>query len=557
MSDERADRTDQDAPVAGVNVEGARVIAFPGAEQPGAEHHGLSDIAADDPIALDAATDGPGIEPDLLDPSFEAVAHAHQPMGVAEVQRLALRGVAVLAVRTFGLRMITFSGNVLLARLLVPKAFGLFAIVSFVVNLAAFLADMGIGPALIQRQKDLTEDDLRTAFTLSFFVDLIFTVALLLAAPWIVRIYHLDPRYALPVRVLSVTILLSTFATIPNITLERSLQFGKDSACDMIASLVYIITCVALAYSGLHVWAFVIASILSRVVNAALLNIFAFWRPRFGLSRASVKELLSFGLPYQGTGILIQFKDSFVPTFLAVVAGASAVGYINWAVGMAANPLFLLAIVTKVTFPAYSRLQNDRRALRNALEQSIKWVAATVFPVALMLMALAPQIVHYVYSPKWAPGLPAFYMMCIPIMLSSYSTVMVSALYGMGRAKQVLKLTVIWTIVGWGLSVPLTLKIGYNGWALAMLLTSTLSVLSVREVNRVIKISFVPTLVRIFASAALPALGVWVLAPHIVHDLTSLAFLGFAGGIGYLSLMVMGGDGREAQRLMKMVLKRA
>jgi PST family polysaccharide transporter len=554
VSDERVEIGDEarppEAPRAYVEIpDGATVLAFPAT-------HRVSDLDPEDEVAVGIAEDGPGIEPDLLDPEHEAtVRHVHMP--VAEVKRLAVRGIAVLAVRTFGLRMITFTGNVILARTLVPKSFGLFAIVSFIVQFAAFLADMGIGPALVQRKEELTEADLRTAFTLSFIIDAAFTIGLVLVAPWLVRIYHLEPRYVLPVRVLSVTIMMSTFATVPNILLERRLQFARNSAADMIASITYITLCVLLVVvAGFQLWSFIIASIVSRIVNTVLMNTYSFWRPRFGLARDSVRSLLRFGLPYQANGLLLQIKDSLVPTFVAWYAGAAAVGYLNWSIGMAANALFLLTIVTRVTFPAYARLQHDPRELRTALEQSIKWVAATVFPVALLLMAVAPQVLHYVYGEKWRPGLVPFYLLCIPIMMSSYSTVVVSALYGLGRARQVLKLTVIWTIVGWGLAIPLTLRFGITGFAGAMALVSSLSVMSVFEVNKVIKIHFVPTLLRIFCYAALPALAVWALAPHIVHDLVSLAFLGFAGGVAYLSLMYVGGELTEARQLMRTVMKR-
>lgn len=561
MSDERADlrpgsteprEADPPSETSVRIPEGAKVIAFPNAE---AAHH-ISDLDPEDQVAVEIAEDGPGVEPDLLDPGIEGVVRHHH-MPIAEVKRLALRGVAVLAVRTFGLRMITFTGNVILARILVPKSFGLFAIVSFIVQFSAFLADMGIGPALVQRKEELTERDLRAAFTLSFLIDAAFTVGLILVAPLLVNLYHLEPRYVLPIRVLSVTIMLSTFATIPNILLERRMEFSRNSAADMIASILYITLCVVLVVGlGLQLWAFIIASIVSRLVNTILMNTYAFWRPRFGFNRESVRTLLRFGLPYQANGLLIQVKDSLVPTFVAWHAGASAVGQLNWSIGMAANALFLLTIVTRVTFPAYARLQHDPRALRRALEMSIKWVAATVFPVAMILMALADPIVHYVYGEKWRPGLYSFYLLCIPIMMSSFSTVLVSALYGLGRARQVLKLTVIWTIVGWALAIPLTKRYGITGFAAAMALVSLLSVMSVIEVRKIIEIRFVPTLLRIFVFAALPALGVWVLAPHVVHNLVSLAFLGFAGGVAYLSFMWMGGELTEARGLITSVLKR-
>lgn len=509
----------------------------------------------EDPLALAIAEDTAGvIGVDPLEPQVSAVPHEPPQaphMGVAEVKRLAVRGVAALAIRTMGVRLMTFTGNVLLARLLAPKTFGLFAIVNFIVAIASFLADLGIGAALIQRKEELTEEDLRTAFTLGIIIDTAFTTAIFLLAPVLVRLYSLDPRYALAVRVLSLTILFSTFGTIPSIKLERRLQFTKASMADIASQLVYTAIAVTLAFNGLHVWAFVIASVVSRALDAVLLNLMAFWRPRLGLTKDSARRLLVFGLPYQATGLIVQVKDNFVPTFVAFAGGATAVGYLNWAVGLAATPLFLVTIVSRITFPTYARLQHELEELRSAIEQSIRWISATVFPGVFLIMALASPIVHNLYGDKWRPALPSFYFLCIPILASSYSTVLVSALYGLGRAKQVLKLTVIWTVAGWGLGVPMTLWFGFTGFAAALAIVSSLSLLAVYEIRKVIDVRFARMQIRLLAIAGLPALAVWVAAPHVVHSVATLGGLGVAGGTAYVLLLLVTGEFGDARRLLK------
>ncbi|MCA1832382.1 MAG: lipopolysaccharide biosynthesis protein [Actinomycetota bacterium] len=520
-----------------------------------ARHLHVVPTEPEEPLALAIAEDTAGVigvdplEPQVSSSQPEPPGAPH--MGVAEVKRLAVRGVAALAIRTVGVRMMTFTGNVLLARLLAPKTFGLFAIVNFIVAIASFLADLGIGAALIQRREELTEEDMRTAFTLGLFIDTAFTAAIFLLAPVLVHLYHLDSRYVLAIRVLSMTIMFSTFGTIPSIKLERKLQFTRASMADVASQLVYTAIAVTLAFKGLHVWAFVIASITSRALDAVLLNVMAFWRPRIGFTKASAKRLLVFGLPYQATGLIVQIKDNFVPTFIAFAGGATAVGYLNWAVGLAATPLFLVTIVSRITFPTYARLQHELEELKDAIEQSIRWISATVFPGVFMIMALASPIVHNLYGDKWRPALPAFYFLCIPIMASSYSTVIVSALYGLGRAKQVLRLTIIWTIAGWGLGVPMTLAWGFTGFAAALAIVSSLSLLAVYEIRKVIDLRFARMQIRLMAMAALPSLGVWIAAPRVVHSVATLGAVGIAGGCVYVFILFITGEIGDARRLLK------
>ena len=210
----------------------------------------------------------------------------------------------------------------------------------------------------------------------------------------------------------------------------------------------------------------------------------------------------------------------------------------------------LLPIVQKVTFPAYARLQHDLPALKEAIESSIKWVAASVFPATLFIVVLARQIVEHVYGPKWLPGLPSLYLLAIPMLAASYGTVIVSALYGLGRASRVLRLTIIWAIAGWGLGAPLTLWLGMHGFALAMCLVAGLSVLPVIELNKVVRISFVPQLTRIFFFAGIPA-GIVAIFAHHVSNLFELAGLALAGGTCYLVLMYLGGELSEMLAMLK------
>lgn len=486
-------------------------------------------------------------------PQIDGGPTAHSELEADEVKRLALRGVGALVMRSIGQRGLQMIGNVLLARWLAPTTFGLYAIVSFVIGIAGFLADLGLGASLIQRRDRLTQKDLRTAFTLSLLLNGAVVVLLWILAHPIVRAYGVAPQHETAVRVMALSVLFSSFTVIPTIRLERMLKFKQISIADLAGQMIYLGVTVPLAFSfrapsfaeanaDNAVWIFVWGTLASRAVHTLIMNLASRWRPRIGLDWRAMREMLRFGLPYQMNGFVNALKDNFIPTFIAAVAGATAVGYVTWAVGLVTNALILLPVVTRVTFPAYARLQHDPAALRDAIEKSIRWVAATVFPAALLLAALARQIVEHLYGPKWAGGLVSFYLLTIPILASAYSTVMVSALYALGQAKAVLRLSMIWAVAGWALAVPAVLLVGYHGFALAMALVSTLSVLTVRELNRFVKVRFVPGLIKIFTLSAIPAAVVASVARILVHSVVSLAALAAAGGALYLLLLYLTGE---------------
>lgn len=505
----------------------------------------------------------PEVAPGVVEhPEMDAGPTAHPDLESSEVRRLAARGVGVLLVRSLVQRSLQMSGNILLARWLAPKTFGLYAVVSFLVGFAGFMSDLGVGASLIQRRAHLTERDLRAAFTLSLALNAVMVSILWVTAPLLVSAYH-APETLGSVRVLALTVFLATFSQIPSIQLERHLKFRTLAIADLAGQVAYLGLALIMAFPywrhpGLAesqaaeaVWIFVYATLASRAVHALIVNLRSPWKPAIAFDLDRARDLLRFGLPYQLNGFVNALKDNFIPIFIALVAGATATGYVVWAVGLATNALFLMPIVGRVAFPAYARLQHDLPELKRAVESSIRLLAMTVIPSALFLAAFARQIVEHVYVPKWSPALPSVYLLCIPMINSAYSTVCVSALYGLGRAKSVLRLTLIWAAAGWALGVPLTLAIGEHGFALAMSIVSWLSFLSVRALNETVKIHFVPALLRITLVAAIPAALCAFISARFVHDWIGLLVLAIGGGLAYLAGLSLTGDLKLVIRFAK------
>jgi teichuronic acid exporter len=496
----------------------------------------------------------PEVAPGVVEhPEIDTGPTAHAELETHEVRRLAYRGFGVLLARSLAQRGLQMAGNILLARWLAPKTFGLYAVVSFLVGFAGFLSDLGVGAALVQRRQRLREKDLETAFTLSLAFNAVAIVALWSIAPLLVRAYQ-HPGSLGAVRAMTLTILLGTFSAIPSVVLERRLQFKTLAIADLLGQVAYLGIALSMAIrywkqpalaelEAVHaVWIFVYAAVASRAVHAIVVNFRSPWRPRLRFDWNDSKELLRFGLPYQLNGFVNSMKDNFIPIFIALVVGATQTGYVVWAVGLVTNALLFMPIVSRVAFPAFSRLQHDRAAFGVAVESAIKLVAITVIPAAFFLAAFARQIVEHVYVPKWAPGLPSVYLLCIPMINSAYSTVCVSALYGLGRAKTVLRLTLVWAAAGWALGVPLTLMMGMHGFALAMSVVSWLSFMAVRALSKEVRISFVPAMLRISLVAAIPAGICALLSGPLVRNAWQLAALAIAGGAAYLVGLKMTGD---------------
>lgn len=475
-----------------------------------------------------------------IDPNALAgTAPLHPEMELEELKHRAVKGALALLLRDGVARIAGIAGGIALARILTPEVFGIFAVVTFVVMVANFFRDVGLGAALVQRGEPPGEAEFRTVFTVQLvlvgaLVALVFAVAPVLAAA-----YGLEDSVTWLIRVSALSLLMSALGTVPSIKLERKLEFDRLVMVEIPTTVAFQVVAVGMALAGFGVWSLVGGSLARAALGLVLIYAVSPWTPRLGLDRASLSSMLSFGVPFQLSGLITLVKDNVTPTFVAAVAGAQAVGYIGWAANAAYMPLTLVAIAGRVSFPAYSRLQDKTEVLKAAIERSIRIISMLLFPIVALWMALAPQIVHYVYTDKWMPALPAFYLFCASTVTASVSTTLVNALYALGRSDSVLKLNVIWMILAWGLGVPLVLWLGYEGIPLSSALISVTVVLTVREMDRHIRISILPNVLPSLAAASIAGIAAYLLLGPMIDGLIGLGLAAVGGGFVYLASILV------------------
>lgn len=383
-----------------------------------------------------------------------------------ELKRKSLKGLSALFARQVLVKVIFFAGNIILARLLAPQIFGIYAIIQFVVQFFSTFGDVGIGAALIQKKGELSQEELSTTFWLQQMLVWLVVVAVVLAAPLALKIYPtLPPVGVWMIRAMALSFLFSSLKTIPAILMERNIDFNRIAWVDITENLAFQAVAVTCAYLGYGVWSFVAAAITRAFLGAAIIYALSAWRPSFHYRFESVKGLVRFGLPYQGNQLLNFIKDAVTPLFVGVYVGTAAVGYLRWACNFAFVPLVLSETFGRVAFPAFSKLQNDTPLLGRTIERSIRMMTFVMLPVTAILMALAPEITHVFYTDKWLPALGAFYLFSFTPLLMGISLPMFSGILSLGKSNIILAMSVVLIAIEWGIGAPLVLKLGFVGIA--------------------------------------------------------------------------------------------
>jgi O-antigen/teichoic acid export membrane protein len=419
--------------------------------------------------------------------------------------------------------------------------YGVFIIVSAFVNFFAYFSDVGLAAALIQKKDTVTEKDLKTTFTIQQLLVLIILAILFIISPYVSQIYHLNSAGKFLLYSLGISLFLSSLKTIPSVLLERELNFSKLVMPQVVESVIYNIVAVFLSWRGWGVASFTWAVLIRGIVGLVLMYVIKPWKPGFALDKTSLTKLLKFGAPYQLNTLIATIKDDGFTAFLGGVLGADGVGILGWAQKWAQYPLRLfLDQVLKVTFPAFSRMQDNKNELKNSLTRSIFFVCFLVFPALTGLLIIAPLLIHIVPKwGKWQPAIIPLYFISINIFFAAATTQLTNLLNAIGKIKTTFKLMLMWTSLTWLIIPFLSIKYGVNGAALGYAIVGASSVIAIILVQRIIKFSLRESVLPPLLASLIMGLLLFILKSHLPYNIISVFLLIICGIVIYLISMYL------------------
>ncbi|MBI2599377.1 oligosaccharide flippase family protein [Candidatus Daviesbacteria bacterium] len=416
-----------------------------------------------------------------------------------------VKGVGILTARTILIQIIAFSANALLTVFLDPAEYGVFFIVSALINFLAYFGDIGFAAALIQKQEKLTQLELRTIFTVQQVLVISLFIIVFIATPVVENIYKLDQKAVYLLWAVAFSLLFSSLKTIPNVLLERRLEFNKWVIPQIVETIIFNTSVVFFAWKGYGVTSFTFAVLLRGFLGLLITYTVSPWLPGFAFSANAFKSVLKFGVPYQANALLAMIKDDGMTILLGGILGQSGVGLLGWAQKWAYAPLrFVMDQVIKVTFPAFSRLQSNKEELSNAVSKAVLFISILVFPALVILIMIAPSLTEIIpkYN-KWNPALNALLLISITSALAAVTTPLTNALNAIGKISITFKLMIMWSILTW-ITVPiLSVFFGLNGAAFGFSLVGLSSFVAMVVVSKYITVTYFQSVIKPLMAALL------------------------------------------------------
>jgi O-antigen/teichoic acid export membrane protein len=357
--------------------------------------------------------------------------------------RFGMKWTAIALVTTQILRFVT---TIVLARLLVPELFGLVAMANATIHIIAVVREFGLGSAYIQRKVQEGEDErvsANTTFYILCMINALMFMAAWFLAPWTAAFFS-EERLTDVLRVLTMSFILDGVVTITGVVLRKKLEFGKFAVSEIIGRVSYSAVSISLALSGFGVWSLVFGQLTSQVIRAGVSLKLSGWRPALEFSTKIARELFSFGKYLWGFSIISALGDSLDRVIIGRWLGAANLGIYGLALNLSKLPATQISwMINRIAFPALSRIQDDKAALRRTFLKTINHVAPISIPVGLALSATSEALVATLYGANWAGAAPVLEVLAIYGTVLSLSSLTGPVFKAIGKPKALLYTSVL------------------------------------------------------------------------------------------------------------------
>jgi O-antigen/teichoic acid export membrane protein len=337
----------------------------------------------------------------------------------------------------------TLLTGIVLARLLVPEDYGVYAVA--LVALAAVLSmnELGVSLAVVRWPGDVGRIA-PTVVTLTWASSAVLYVCCFFAAPAVCRALH-APQATPVLRVLALSVLIDALTAVPAALMTRMFLQRERLVVDSVALVVGSGSAIAFALAGWGAWALVVSMLIGNVVNGIFVWIYAPARYLPGFHADVARELLAFGLPLAVASLLIFALLNLDYVVVGNTLGPTALGFYLLAFNLSAWPVNLFsAPVRRVSMPAFARLHENDSGAGAAYVRACTLLLLVTVPASMLLSLFAEPVIGFLYGDTWVPSAKVLPWLMVLATVRVLGELTYDFLVALGRSRANLLIQVLW-----------------------------------------------------------------------------------------------------------------
>lgn len=362
------------------------------------------------------------------------------------IEKKAIKGSAWAFAGQFSNIIVSFSVNLILARLLLPSDYGLIGMLTIFIALSQTFIDSGFGSALIQKKSpDII--DYSTIFYWNLTISVSFYAILFLCAPLIAEFYNIKELTGIT-RGIGLVLILNALITIQSNILRKQLRFKALALINIFSSISGGLIAIIAAYNSYGVYSLVLQPTSSGLVSLILIEIVTHWRPALRFSRERFNKLFHFGGFLFASTLLQTGCQNIINVLIGRTYNATQLGLFSQAQKFdSITSHNIPQVLAQVLFPVFSAIQDDVRSLGEALQKSIRIISFVIFPILIQLILIAEPLISFLYGSKWIDCVPYFKILCIGGLFVCLQNISYYAVAAVGKSKVLF----YWSFYKWGI----------------------------------------------------------------------------------------------------------
>ena len=440
---------------------------------------------------------------------------------------------------TMLLRFSSIGVMAVIARIMNPHAFGIFAVASTVFIIVSAIGEFGVSSCLARADLDI-ERLAPTMVSVSLITSLaVAGITFIFARPIATALGSADA--AGPVRVLSITIILAGIFATPTAQCVRDFKQDKIFLANAISTIPSTLLLLVLAKMGSGAMAFAWSRALGQLIAGAIVVYYAPRNYPPGMTRYALSVLFKFGIPLSAANFISYILQNIDYALIGRLMGTVILGTYVLAFNMASWSTTLLGgVMNGVSLPAFSRVKHDPVLLNEAIISGTRAVALIALPMCTLVIVLARPLVLLMYGPRWQEAATVLPILAVYGVISVMCLLFSSMLAALGKTRVILGVQLLWLAA---LAIAMWVgvrKDGIVGAATAHVVVVSLLVLpcyliALRGATEVRLTRLFKTVLPATFAGALAAFAAWLLMSRLSSPVLQVLAGGTAGGIVYLT----------------------
>ncbi|MDR0308198.1 MAG: lipopolysaccharide biosynthesis protein [Chitinispirillales bacterium] len=331
---------------------------------------------------------------------------------IENLKQKTINGIIWNFVELFGKYGLTLLISLTLARILGPKDYGLIGLTAAFFTIASAIIEGGFRPILI-RKKTVSPVEYNTIFYFNLTASILVYIIVFFLSPLIAKFYN-EPRLVALTRFIGITFFFNALMLIQQTDRSRKLNFKIQAFITIPAGLVSGGVAIGLALNGLGVWSLAFQMVLGSFLMMVLYWALNGWRPSLVFSWDSFREMFSGGVMFFLASVVTSIRENCISLIVGKTFSIQQLGYYSFGQKIIRlSSENIVSAVQNVTFPALSKIQDDKQKLTQGCKMIIKNISVIIFPLLAALFVLSDCFVQVFLGEKWLPAVSYLKILCV------------------------------------------------------------------------------------------------------------------------------------------------